>query len=209
MQTASRPNVDVQIPPPEAKKPGKKGPLFVSHMLALAVFIVTFKPLLAGSAHQAPPEGINPPAKDLPNFERLHTYLYRGGQPSPDGVRLLKKMGVKTIIDLRETPHAVAIERHVTLETGGMTYVNIPMGNFVPSSEKQAKYLATIDEACRKADGPVFVHCAHGSDRTGFMVALWRVSREQWSWAEAFGEMMRRGFQIHKWGYKYNGGHNS
>jgi tyrosine-protein phosphatase SIW14 len=206
MQTASRPNVEVQS---AAKKPTNKGALFVSHLLAIAVFAVTFKPLFATSVHESPPEGINPPAKDLPNFERVHSYLYRGGQPSPDGVRLLKKMGVKTIIDLREAPHPVAIERHVSIETGGINHVNIPMGNFIPSAAKQAQYFRILDEARQKADGPVFVHCAHGSDRTGFMVALWRVNREQWSIAEAFGEMLRRGFQIHKFGYKYNGGHNS
>jgi len=44
---------------------------------------------------------------------------------------------------------------------------------------------------------PVLVHCRHGSDRTGIMVAVYRIVVEGWSKAEATDGMINGGFGFH------------
>jgi tyrosine-protein phosphatase SIW14 len=41
---------------------------------------------------------------------------------------------------------------------------------------------------------PIFVHCQHGQDRTGVIVALYRIFYEQWTPQAAHDEMMNMGF---------------
>lgn len=80
-----------------------------------------------------------------------------------------------------------------------MSYVSLPMGNFIPSVQKQKRFLDIVSRAATDpAAGPVFVHCSHGSDRTGYLTALWRVQHDHWSIAEAAIEMFQYGFLVHK-----------
>lgn len=137
--------------------------------------------------------------RDLSNFHAVHPYLYRGGAPSYAGLDELKRLGVKTIVDLRTTPVTIAAE-HQHVAKLGIQHTNIPMGNMsIPSLEQQRQVLAAIVEAEHDPNrAPLFLHCAHGSDRTGFMVAAWRVQHDHWSVLEASAEMLSDGFLVHK-----------
>jgi protein tyrosine/serine phosphatase len=129
------------------------------------------------------------PAADLPNFHMVHPYLYRGGEPSQKGLAKLKSKGIKTIIDLRAPGKLSAAERS-TAEGVGIRYINLPMSDKAPTKEQVETFLETVKEAKSK-DAPVFVHCAHGSDRTGCLVGIWRVSEDNYSYADAYKEMRR------------------
>jgi protein tyrosine/serine phosphatase len=48
------------------------------------------------------------------------------------------------------------------------------------------------------SDGAVFVHCAHGADRTGLMIGLWRVQHDGWSYLAAAQEALHYGFFFHR-----------
>lgn len=137
-------------------------------------------------------------AHELPNFHAVHSYLLRGGAPTPAGLRELKQMGVKTIIDLRRSEQNIKLESIYAAQLG-MRYVSLPMGNFVPSSKKLGVFTRIVEcAAADPAQAPVFLHCSHGSDRTSFMVALWRVQHDHWPVAQAAIEMVRQGFIVHK-----------
>ncbi|MBZ0185773.1 MAG: tyrosine-protein phosphatase [Candidatus Obscuribacterales bacterium] len=140
-------------------------------------------------------------AFDLRNFHQVNDYLYRGGMPTPEGIKKLKKLGVTTIVDLCEDPLDIALERHVAV-VEGIKYINLPTGDFAPRPEKLAKFVYTVDQAERAhkqgKPGAVFVHCHAGSDRTGFYLAVWRVINQGWRIDLAFLEMLRYGFMIHK-----------
>ena len=41
---------------------------------------------------------------------------------------------------------------------------------------------------------PIFLHCLHGKDRTGLMVAIFRMARQGWSFDKAYTEMKLCGF---------------
>jgi protein tyrosine/serine phosphatase len=96
-------------------------------------------------------------------------------------------MGVRTVINLR-TRHSEKAE----VEAAGMRSVEIPMNsmkNIDPAAVRKALSVMT-DPANR----PVLVHCAHGKDRTGVVVAVYRMKIEGWSEAQAEAEMEAFGF---------------
>jgi protein tyrosine/serine phosphatase len=67
-----------------------------------------------------------------------------------------------------------------------MHYVNVPLGGFKAPTAEQVSKLLTILE--NQSDGPVFVHCRRGADRTGTIVALYRIEHDHWGNEKALDE---------------------
>jgi len=110
--------------------------------------------------------------------------LYRGGQPDADGIAWLKSIGVKTVINLRHY-HGDTEGQRVT--AAGMRYERIPLeSSDAPRRAQVLRFMELVNDA---ANRPVYVHCLHGVDRTGTLMAVYRMEMEGWSNAEAFAEM--------------------
>jgi tyrosine-protein phosphatase SIW14 len=129
----------------------------------------------------------------LPNFGVVSDYLYRGAQPADRGFAQLKALGVGIVVNLRHERGRIARERTL-VERLGMQYVSIPWrGHDDPNPEQVAQFLRLLrDNTQRK----VFVHCQRGAERTGVMVACYRISREQWTAERAQAEMEAFGFRL-------------
>jgi hypothetical protein len=174
--------------------------LTARNILTLLVFVLGFSPLaLTSPMRQEEPLARQlKGSRDLPNFRVVHSYFYRGAAPSYTGMDELKTLGVKTIIDLRRTPIMIEAERAYVSKLG-IEYISLPMGDWIPSAEKQKLFMSVMTRACNDpAHSPVFLHCSHGSDRTGFLTALWRVEHDHWSVGQAVAEMLEHGFLVHK-----------
>jgi len=119
------------------------------------------------------------------NFHQINNHIYRGAQPTAAGFQNLAKLGVKTIIDLREGGERSLTEKKL-VEAAGMRYVSVPLSGFsAPSPEKVAEVLALFENS--DAD-PVFIHCRRGADRTGTLVACYRISHDHWNNDRALAE---------------------
>src|SRR5215831_12298312 len=62
----------------------------------------------------------------IKNFGKMDDRLYRGAQPKEEDYKDLKALGVKTVVDLQDSP--TNYEKR-TVEALGMRYVNIPMSD--------------------------------------------------------------------------------
>ncbi len=150
-------------------------------------------PPSTASPSAAPAPTFKVSAKDLPNFHIVHPFLWRGGEPSDAGVRRLAAQGVKTVVDLRAVTRSSRRE-HALAESLSMRYVQLPMSAEPPTAAQVKTFLALADAARTSGGLPVFVHCQHGSDRTGAMVGIYRVTRDGWTYDRAYREMRRYSF---------------
>lgn len=129
--------------------------------------------------------------QDLPVFAQVDEGFYRGGQPTPAGIRHLAQMGVRTIISLRQPGARGLQEERQLAEQFGMRWVNIPMWCWWRPSHAQVEdFLAVVTDPVSR---PVYVHCRQGVHRTGIMVALYRVASQGWTPARAYAEARHHG----------------
>jgi protein tyrosine phosphatase (PTP) superfamily phosphohydrolase (DUF442 family) len=128
-------------------------------------------------------------SKDLPNFHEVHPFLFRSGEPTETGFNKLPSYNIKTVIDLR-APTAKAQQEKEWAQRLGIKYINLPMSAEPPTKKQIATFLDETKQAQKDPQkGAVLVHCAHGSDRTGCLVGLWRVTQEGWDYPAAYKEM--------------------
>ena len=140
-------------------------------------------------------------APGVPNFHQVNESIYRGGQPTDQGWVSLARLGVKTVIDLRlENEHPTKLEAQA-VEAAGMHYVNVPMhGVVAPTDDQITKALALLDST---AAGAVFVHCRRGADRTGTVIACYRMTHDGWDNEKAFREAKSYGMSWTQMGLKH------
>lgn len=126
----------------------------------------------------------------LPNLQRQSAILYRGAQPAPEGWRELESLGVRGVLSLRGF--------HDDHPPAGSTLIfeRIPFHTLHPEDEDAVAFLRFVADPAHQ---PVFVHCAHGADRTGMMCAIARIVFEGWSREEAIAEMTQGGYSFHSW----------
>lgn len=124
--------------------------------------------------------------KGLSNFAKVTDALYRGAQPTKEGFAELKKLGVKTIINLRAKHSDEELIKGLDLN-----YFSIPINTWNLDNKHTARFLSIVMD---KSNQPVFVHCQHGSDRTGTMVAVYRVYAQKWKAEDAIKELPVFGF---------------
>lgn len=166
--------------------------LVASGLLAPGCGTPDAAPLITGTGRPLAERLTSEPG--LENFARLNPAFYRGAQPTTEGYRRLRELGVKTVISFRS-----AHSPRADIEAAGMACVEIPLsanilGASPPRDEEIQRFFDVVLDPERQ---PVFIHCLAGKDRTGTMAALYRIEVDGWSPEEAAQEMMRFGFHAY------------
>ncbi|MHC4204870.1 MAG: dual specificity protein phosphatase family protein [Planctomycetota bacterium] len=125
----------------------------------------------------------------LPNLNKVSDDLYRGAQPTAEGMKELEKLGIKTVVNLR----SLHSDRDEIKDTA-LAYEHINMTTWKVEDEDVVRFLRIVTDPNRT---PVFVHCQHGADRTGTVCAVYRIAVQGWSKGEALSEMTEGGFGFH------------
>ncbi len=101
-------------------------------------------------------------------------------------------MGVKIDIDLREAGEGTETEKRAA-EKLGMKYVNIPIGAFSAPTKEQMEHVLSL---LLGSSDTVFVHCRRGKDRTGTVVACYRIQHDGWDNRRALDEAKQHGMSL-------------
>ena len=126
----------------------------------------------------------------VPNFHQVDDHLYRGAQPTAEGFSSLAKLGVKTIVDLRE-PGDRETKEERTVTADGMHYIHIALNGYHAPSDNEIKQILGI--LSQQDAGPIFIHCRRGADRTGTAIACYRIAKENWPNEKALAEAKQYG----------------
>ena len=180
-----------------------------------ACLLVSLSILSLVSVSVAKPEDASVVSKAtsaIPYFSTFGDGLFRGGRPTAAAFQELKNLGIKTVVDLQggdignstfgwiadfmepgEAPSWIAFEKN-KVESMGMTFLNLPINSLDDVNAKTGygigQMLAFMNDPKNQ---PVFIHCEHGIDRTGLLVALYRVLYQGWTRADAHDEMVEMG----------------
>jgi len=124
------------------------------------------------------------------NLHKVSDVLYRGEQPTAEGFKELEKMGIKTVINLRSF-HSDRDK----LKGTSLGYEHIRVETWDPELDEVVRALKVMTD---KEKQPVFVHCMHGADRTGTVVAIYRIMEQGWGKEKTIKEMREGGFGYHE-----------
>ena len=152
--------------------------------LTLTAFLLTF---LATNAQQVGFEKIE--SKHFKRLYKLNDSLYRSEQPSKKGFRELEELGIRSVINFRRVK-----DHSKGARSSSFNLVQYPLKASELSEDEIIEALKMI----QAAEKPVLVHCWHGSDRTGAIVAASRIVFENWTKDRAIAELRTRGFGHHE-----------
>jgi protein tyrosine phosphatase (PTP) superfamily phosphohydrolase (DUF442 family) len=159
-------------------------------MPVAAILAVVLSGLAAETNRPARPAHWAQPltAPGIKNFYQVTTNLYRGAQPTAEGMNALKARGIKTVINLR----AWHSDKDEVAGTGlkGVRF------EAKPWHAEEEDVVGFLRAATDTNNLPVFVHCQRGADRTGMMCAMYRIVVCGWTKAEAIDEMKNGGFDF-------------
>lgn len=123
----------------------------------------------------------------LKNFYKLDDKVYRSAQPDKKGFKELKDLGIKNILNLRD------YHKDKPGKDSGLNLYSVEM-------DAGKIYAGQVVEALRfikNSQGPVLIHCWHGSDRTGTVSAMYRIVFQDWTKDAAIEELMSGGYGYH------------
>lgn len=158
-------------------------------MRIFLLFIVFILSVSANEIRLRPTEWAQPIiGSSLDNFYKVSEGVYRSEQPDSEDFDDIVNIGIGEVLNLREyhsdsdevKTHKVTLHR-IEVDTGEM-------------SEAQLKEALKI---IINRKSPILVHCWHGSDRTGAVIASYRVVVEGWSKEKAIDELQNGNFGYH------------
>lgn len=153
-------------------------------------FLVLFNLFLLSSA-SAQNKAVKVESEFLNNFYKVDENLFRSEQPGAAAMKDLEKIGISSILNLRRTKTDKREARNTELELR-----QVRINTWTINYAELVNALKEIKDAPK----PVLVHCMHGSDRAGAVVAAYRIAFNGWTKEQALEELRFGGFGFHeKW----------
>ena len=162
----------------------------INNILPLLLIVFIFgSPALAAELNRPSEWAVPLQLSGVPNLYKINNNLYRSAQPTKQGMNNLKIIGIKTIINLRAF-HSDTDEARNT----GLLNEEVSVNTWHIKDKDVIRVLRIV---LKKQNGPILIHCQHGADRTGIMIAMYRIVEQGWSKDEAIREMVDGGYGFH------------
>lgn len=134
-----------------------------------------------------------PTHSEIPNFHQENAFVSRGARPTEAGMRFLAEAHYKTDIDLEDDIDAVNQESAWAKQMG-VNFASFPVNSYTTPSDALIEQILELMSSARAQ--PVFVHCHFGDNRTGLIMALYRVKFDGWTPEAAYQEMIQDGLTL-------------
>lgn len=161
--------------------------------LAFLIFMTAANPSIAKDSAAAtvrPIEWAVPlEINGLSNLHQVTPMLYRSAQPDATSGEALQKLGIKTVLSFRKRDKDAPLHK-----TAGIVFKRYPLYTWDIEEKDIIAVLRIIDDP---ANQPILVHCTHGADRTGLMMASYRMIVQGWSKEAAIAEMKQGKYEYH------------
>ena len=161
--------------------------MFVTIRRALVLFLSTMLATvtLADAPATKPSDDALKPAV-CGKIARVHRLadVYLASQPTADDLAEAKRLGIKTVLNLRPDAELKGFDERAAVEAAGMTYVHIPIAGPDDLTDE------TFDKAreqLKKAERPLLLHCA-SANRVGAVWIPYRVLDEKVPLSQAVAE---------------------
>jgi len=123
------------------------------------------------------------------NLHRISPTLYRSEQPTALGMKNLEKLGIRTIINLRNFHDDEDEVKGTSLHTERVKILTWRIDD---------EHVIEVMRMLKKTEnGPFLIHCQHGADRTGLISAMYRVLEQGWTREDALNELVEGGYGYH------------
>ncbi len=160
----------------------------------IAALPTSFFPTPGLAQSDRPPNWAVPvPETGLPNLYRVTIGLYRAAQPTAPGFTKAEHLGIRSVISLRQTVDDASLAGSTRL-----VLHRVPMKSRYVAELGSSKIVQVMRLLYHGLEsGPVLVHCHHGADRTGLIIALYRLLAQGWSREAAVDELIHGGYGFH------------
>ena len=155
----------------------------------LLMILLMGSPALADVSNRPSQWAVQVQVPGVPNLYKINDNLYRSGEPTKQGMKNLKTLGIRTVINLRFFYYGA----HKIRGTG-LLDEELSVKAWHIEDEDVIRVLKIIRE---KQNGPFLIYCEYGADRSGVMSAMYRIVEQGWTKDEAIEEMVYGGYGFH------------
>lgn len=127
-------------------------------------------------------------SENLDNWHQLDQKVYRSAQPDRKGFQDAIQFGIKNVLNLRDNNSDDAEAKGLKIKT-----YRIEM----EADDIFENDLVAALKIIKNSDGPILIHCWHGSDRTGLLCATYRMVFQNWTKEAATDELVNGGYGHH------------
>jgi hypothetical protein len=101
-------------------------------------------------------------------------------------------LGINTVINLRGANNVTRAEE-AEARAQGLNYYNVALPTW--GRPQDARVTRILEIIAAPENGKVFIHCKDGVDRTGMIVAIYRMMHDGWNSHQALTEAERSGMR--------------
>jgi len=124
----------------------------------------------------------------LQNWYQVDKDVYRSEQPDDEAMAEIESFGIKSILNLREFH-----DDREEIKNTHLISLHVPVRTDKIRDAQVIEALRLIS----RAEKPVLVHCWHGADRTGTVIAMYRIVEQGWTKQAAIDELVNGGYNYH------------
>ena len=128
----------------------------------------------------------------MKNFRKIDQQIYAGGEPDEKDLNYLKGiLGIQTIVSLDQK---ISDKIDPWCKQNKIKHYTVALTGSESSYNDKIKYVVNQLPNLLISSQPVYIHCLHGSDRTGFAVAVYRIKKQNLKFQQALADVQKYGY---------------